>query len=152
MTTHMPERIVSGRVVTVPMNDMIGELAGRMADHLLAGVLVRKSVDDPVPFSVWWDVADALRGAVQEPPGTAVAAVEHALESLSAAVDGMATPADAAVNGARTPTEREVYRATVLVARLLFSSAPTSPALLQARLARLRRCLHTQVATRPSSR
>ena len=30
------------------------ELAGRLAAHLVSNALVRKSVQDPVPFPVWW--------------------------------------------------------------------------------------------------
>ena len=42
-------------------------LAERLAEHVVAGALVRKSVTDPVPFAVWWRVADALRASRGDP-------------------------------------------------------------------------------------
>jgi hypothetical protein len=117
-----------------------GELAGRLAEHVVAGALVRKSVDDPVPFPVWWRVTDALRSAVLDAPATAAAEVAAAMTSLEAAVEGLGhAPARASVTGLEDA--RSVHRARVLVARLVFSTSATSPTLLHVRLARLRRAL-----------
>ena len=55
---------------TVPLHD--DELAGRLAEHLVANALVRKSVTDPVPFPVWWRVTDALRATVLASPTDAL--------------------------------------------------------------------------------
>lgn len=58
------------------------ELAGRLAEHLVAVALVRKAPDDPVPFSVWWRVTDALRASTEQPPTAAVEAVDVVLAAL----------------------------------------------------------------------
>ncbi len=44
------------------------ELAGRVAEHVVAVALVRKSPEDPVPFAVWWRVTDALRASTEVGP------------------------------------------------------------------------------------
>ena len=140
--SHSSERIVDGEVVDVKQLEQLGhgELAGRLAEHVVAGALVRKSVDDPVPFPVWWRVTDALRSAVQDAPAAAAAEVAAAMTSLEAAVEGLGhAPAGPWVTGLED--ERSVHRARVLVARLVFSTAATSPTLLHVRLARLRRAL-----------
>lgn len=123
------------------VNDLThDELAGRLAEHVLAGALVRKSHADPVPFPVWWRVADALRASVLEPGRDAVATVEDALAALIAATDDRS-----ALSGVpRWTTDdpaRSLHRAQMLVARLVFATGPTSPTLLQVRLARLQRAL-----------
>jgi hypothetical protein len=141
-TSHPAEHIVDGQVVdTAPGQDLgHGELAGRLAEHVVAGALVRKSVDDPVPFPVWWRVTDALRSAVLDAPAAAAAEVAAAMTALEAAVEGLGhAPAGAPVTGLEDA--RSVHRARVLVARLVFSTSATSPTLLHVRLARLRRAL-----------
>jgi hypothetical protein len=120
------------------------ELAGRLAEHLVAVALVRKAPDDPVPFSVWWRVTDALRASTEQPPTAAVEAVDVALAVLQGAIDGiLLTPTDGV---AVTPTDasaagRALRHAQVLVARLVLGAAATSPTLLHVRLVRLRRAL-----------
>lgn len=140
--SHRAESIVDGQLVdTAPEQEIgNGELAGRLAEHVVAGALVRKSVDDPVPFPVWWRVTDALRSAVLDAPAAAAAEVAAAMTSLEAAVEGLghAHPGPS-VTGLEDA--RSVHRARVLVARLVFSTAATSPTLLHVRLARLRRAL-----------
>ncbi|MEO7982191.1 MAG: hypothetical protein ABI807_15015 [Sporichthyaceae bacterium] len=137
------ERTAEGRVTTVPPGpDDHGrsDLAGRLAEHAVAGALVRKSVDDPVPFPVWWQVTDALRSAVLEVPAAAAAEVAAAMATLESAVAGLARSAALPpVTGAEDA--RSVHVARLLVARLVFSSTATSPTLLHVRLARLRRAL-----------
>ena len=140
--SHSAERIVDGEVVDVKQLEQLGhgELAGRLAEHVVAGALVRKSVDDPVPFPVWWRVTDALRSAVLDAPAAAAEEVAAAMTSLEAAVEGLGrTPEGTPVTGLEDA--RSVHRARVLVARLVFSTAATSPTLLHVRLARLRRAL-----------
>ncbi len=140
--SHSSERIVDGEVVDVKQLEQLGhgELAGRLAEHVVAGALVRKSVDDPVPFPVWWRVTDALRSAVQDAPAAAAEEVAAAMTSLEAAVEGLGrTPEGTPVTGLED--SRSVHRARVLVARLVFSTTATSPTLLHVRLARLRRAL-----------
>ena len=73
---------------TVPVHD--DELAGRLAEHLVASALVRKSVTDPVPFPVWWRVTDALRATVLDTPADALPEVEAAITALLDAVHGLA--------------------------------------------------------------
>ena len=140
--TPHAESIVDGQVVDVQQLERLGhgELAGRLAEHVVAGALVRKSVDDPVPFPVWWRVTDALRSAVLEAPAAAATEVAAAMTALEAVVDGLGHAGSA---GPVTGLEdaRSVHRARVLVARLVFSTAATSPTLLHVRLARLRRAL-----------
>jgi hypothetical protein len=117
------------------------ELAGRLAEHLVAGALVRKSPDDPVPFSVWWRVTDALRASTEASPAQAAAAVDVALTMLDAAVDGiLLTPTDG-YPVAPEDARRSLRQAQVLVARLLLGRSATSPTLLHVRLVRLRRAL-----------
>jgi hypothetical protein len=140
--THHAERIAEGHVVEVQQLEQLGhgELAGRLAEHVVAGALVRKSVDDPVPFPVWWRVTDALRSAVLEEPSAAAVEVAAAMATLEAAVDGLAPAAsDTPVTGLEDA--RSVHRARLLVARLVFATTATSPTLLHVRLARLRRAL-----------
>lgn len=116
------------------------DLAGRLAQHLVATALVRKSVIDPVPFPVWWRVTDALRASLHTSPGHAVCEVDEAVLSLVAHADGLAVAPPVAL-----PPGEDVGRALryaqVLVARLVFTTGPTSPTLLHVRLARLRRAL-----------
>lgn len=140
--SHSAERIVDGEVVDVKQLEQLGhgELAGRLAEHVVAGALVRKSVDDPVPFPVWWRVTDALRSAVLDAPAAAAEEVAAAMTSLEAAVEGLGrAPEGTPVIGVEDA--RSVHRARVLVARLVFSTTATSPTLLHVRLARLRRAL-----------
>ena len=124
---------------TIPVHD--DELAGRLAEHLVASALVRKSVTDPVPFPVWWRVTDALRVTVLGTPAEALPEVEAAITALVDAVHGLAQ-----LPTTHVPTQHDepllaLRRAQVLVARLVFSTAPTPPSLLHVRLARLRRAL-----------
>jgi len=140
--SHSAERIVDGEAVDVKQLEQLGhgELAGRLAEHVVAGALVRKSVDDPVPFPVWWRVTDALRSAVLDAPAAAAEEVSAAMTSLEAAVEGLGrAPEGTPVTGLEDA--RSVHRARVLVARLVFSTTATSPTLLHVRLARLRRAL-----------
>ena len=121
----------------------IDELAGRIAEHQLAAALVRKSPDDPVPFIVWWRVADALRASVVGTPTEAVTELDAALATV-------ATLGPAAEREPVAPVVIDldfgdrglaVQRAQLLVARLLLGNGPTPPTLLHVRLARLRRSL-----------
>ncbi len=137
------ERTADGRLTTVPPNlDDHGrsDLAGRLAEHVVAGALVRKSVDDPVPFPVWWRVTDALRSAVRDTPVAAAEEVAAAMSTLEAAVAGLG-PAAAVPPVTGLEDARSVPLARLLVARLVFSTTATSPTLLHVRLARLRRAL-----------
>lgn len=121
------------------------ELTGRLASHVVANALVRKSVIDPVPFPVWWRVADALRASVLDVPANAIPEVEAATAALVATVDGLVVGPPVSIPVPDDGAGRALRHAQVLVARLVFSSGPTSPTLLHVRLARLRRAL---VATR----
>jgi hypothetical protein len=123
---------------SVPVHD---ELAGRLAEHLVAGALVRKSVTDPVPFPVWWRVTDALRVTVLGTPTDALPEVEAAITALLEAVHGLAQLPTTHLPVDRDDPQLALRRAQVLVARLVFSTAPSSPSLLHVRLARLRRAL-----------
>jgi hypothetical protein len=123
------------------------ELAGRLAEHLVAVALVRKAPDDPVPFSVWWRVTDALRASTEmseRSAQSAIEAVDAAMGALQGAMDGVGgillTPTD---GFAVTPSDarRSLRHAQVLVARLVLGAAATSPTLLHVRLVRLRRAL-----------
>ena len=105
------------------------ELTGRLASHVVANALVRKSVVDPVPFPVWWRVANAIPE------------VEAATAALVAAVDGLVIGPPVSIPVPDDGAGRALRHAQVLVARLVFSSGPTSPTLLHVRLARLRRAL-----------
>lgn len=142
-TLSSGERIVDGRVTApdVRVADLAhGELASRLAEHVVAGALVRKSVDDPVPFAVWWRVTDALRATVVGPPADAVEEVDAALAALETEVEGVGRqPAAEPVIGVEDA--RSLDRARTLVARLVFGTTATSPTLLHVRLARLRRAL-----------
>jgi len=122
-----------------PVHD--DELVGRLAEHLVAGALVRKSVTDPVPFPVWWRVTDALRSTVVDPPADALPEVEAAIAALLDAVHGLAQLPTTHVPTYRDEPQLALRRAQVLVARLVLSSAVTPPSLLHVRLARLRRAL-----------
>lgn len=140
--TQRTEQIGDGQVVDTRQDEEPGhgELAGRLAEHVVAGALVHKSVDDPVPFPVWWRVTDALRSAVLDAPAAAAAEVATAMTALEAAVGSLGhAPTAAPVTGLEDA--RSVHRARLLVARLVFSTTATSPTLLQVRLARLRRAL-----------
>ena len=117
------------------------ELAGRLAEHLVANALVRKSVTDPVPFPVWWRVTDALRVTVLGTPAEALPEVEGAITALLDAVRGLAQLPTTHVPTHSDEPQLALRRAQVLVARLVFSTAPTPPSLLHVRLARLRRAL-----------
>ena len=117
-------------------------VVARLGEHLVAGALVRKAVDDPVPFAVWWTVAEALRASHQGLAADAERAVVAALDALQehhprSSRDGH--PRGGAVPWHRLPSDPfEVSRAQLLVARLLFSTVATSPTLLEVRLTRLR--------------
>lgn len=124
---------------TLPVHD--DELAGRLAEHLVASALVRKSVTDPVPFPVWWRVTDALRVTVLGTPADALLEVESAITALVDAVHGLAQLPTTHVPTHRDEPQLALRRAQMLVARLVFSTAPTPPSLLHVRLARLRRAL-----------
>lgn len=142
-TLRSTEHVVDGQVTPVDVRaaDLThADLAGRLAEHVVAGALVRKSVDDPVPFAVWWRVTDALRATVVEPPAAAVAEVDAAIAALEAQVDGLGRAlAQDPVTGLED--SRSLDRARTLVARLVFGTTATSPTLLHVRLARLRRSL-----------
>jgi hypothetical protein len=122
------------------------ELAGRLAAHLVAAALVRKSVDDPVPFPVWWQVTDALRASVLGTPGDALPEVDTAIAMLLESMPGPSTPRDLSVRVRHDDDGRELRLAQLLVARLVFAAAPTPPSLLHVRLARLRRALSAATA------
>lgn len=117
------------------------ELAGRLAEHIVAVALVRKSPEDPVPFAVWWRVTDALRASTERPAAEAVDAVDVALAVLQGAVQSaLLTPTDGW--GVRpADVARSLRQAQVLVARLVLGATATSPTLLHVRLVRLRRAL-----------
>jgi hypothetical protein len=141
MTTlqHAPLEVAPTATRTVlPRSD---ELAGRLAEHLVAGALVRKSVDDPVPFSVWWQVSDALRATLQGQPADALAEVDAAIAALVAQVRGLATGPAVSHPLPENDASRALRLAQVLLARLVFATVATSPTLLHVRLARLRRAL-----------
>lgn len=141
MTTlqHPPlELALTATRPVLPGND---ELSGRLAQHLVASALVRKSANDPVPFPVWWKVTDALRASVLDTPGDAVPEVDAAAAALLAQVRGLAVGPAVSHPVPAGDAERSLRLAQVLLARLVFATAPTSPTLLHVRLARLRRAL-----------
>jgi hypothetical protein len=118
------------------------ELAGRVAEHVVAVALVRKSPDDPVPFAVWWRVTDALRASTELAPAAAVAEVDAALAALQESVQGrLLTPAGDGFAVRPAEPARALVQAQTLVARLVLGQTATSPTLLHVRLARLRRAL-----------
>jgi hypothetical protein len=117
------------------------ELSGRLAQHLVANALVRKSVNDPVPFPVWWRVTDALRASVLAAPADAVSEVDAAVAALVAQVRGLTVGPAVSHPLPAEDVGRSLRLAQVLLARLVFATAPTSPTLLHVRLARLRRAL-----------
>ena len=118
------------------------ELAGRVAEHVVAVALVRKSPEDPIPFAVWWRVTDALRASTEVGPAEAVAEVDAALAALQQSVDGrLLTPASDGLPVRPADPARALPQAQTLVARLVLGHTATSPTLLHARLARLRRAL-----------
>ena len=118
------------------------ELAGRVAEHVVAVALVRKSPEDPVPFAVWWRVTDALRASTEVGAAEAVAEVDAALAALQQSVDGrLLTPASDGLAVRPTDPARALLQAQTLVARLVLGHTATSPTLLHVRLARLRRAL-----------
>ena len=139
-TLHHPplELALTTTRPVLPGND---ELSGRLAQHLVANALVRKSVNDPVPFPVWWRVTDALRASVLTAPADAVPEVDAAAAALVAQVRGLAVGPAVSHPVPAGDVERSLRLAQVLLARLVFASAPTSPTLLHVRLARLRRAL-----------
>jgi hypothetical protein len=117
-------------------------LAGRVAEHVVAVALVRKSPEDPAPFAVWWRVTDALRASTQADPATAVAEVDAALAAVHESVHGrLPTPASDGFAARPTDPARALAQAQTLVARLVLGRTATSPTLLHVRLARLRRAL-----------
>jgi hypothetical protein len=116
------------------------DLTGRLAQHLVATALVRKSPIDPVPFPVWWRVVDALRASLLAAPGDAVCEVDEAVLSLVAHAAGLAVGPPVALPPGED-VDRALRHAQLLVARLVFTPGPTSPTLLHVRLARLRRAL-----------
>ena len=118
------------------------ELAGRMAEHVVAVALVRKSPEDPVPFAVWWRVTDALRASTEADPAEAVTEVDAAMAALQESVDGrLLTPGSDGFAVCPTDPARALVQAQTLVARLVLGHPATSPTLLHVRLARLRRAL-----------
>ena len=118
------------------------ELAGRVAEHVVAVALVRKSPEDPVPFAVWWRVTDALRASTEVRAAEAVAEVDAALAALQQSVDGrLLTPASDGRAVRPADRARALLQAQTLVARLVLGHTATSPTLLHVRLARLRRAL-----------
>ncbi len=117
------------------------ELAGRLAEHLVAVALVRKAPADPVPFAVWWQVTDALRASTELAPLAAVETVDRALAALQGAVDGLLLTPTEGLGVAPADAQRSLRHAQVLVARLVLGAAATSPTLLHVRLVRLRRAL-----------
>ncbi len=140
MTTLQHQPPGPALATTGPSLPDTDDLTGRLAQHLVANALVRKSVIDPVPFPVWWRVTDALRASLLASPRDAVCEVDGAVLSLVAHADGLAVGPPVAL----PPGEdvgRALRRAQVLVARLVFTTGPTSPTLLHVRLARLRRAL-----------
>ena len=138
------ELIVDGRVAPAwrgTEDAAADELAGRLAEHLVATALVRKSIDDPVPFPVWWQVADALRSAVLAPRDQGVEEVDAAIAALVQNVEGLAVAPPVVVPVDADEAARSLRTAQVLVARLMFATTATSPTLLHVRLVRLRRAL-----------
>jgi hypothetical protein len=138
------ELIVDGRVAPAwrgTDDSAADELAGRLAEHLVAMALVRKSITDPVPFPVWWQVADALRAAVLTPRDPAAEEVDAAIAALVQSVPGLAVAPPVVVPVDRDEAARSLRTAQVLVARLMFATTATSPTLLHVRLVRLRRAL-----------
>jgi len=118
------------------------ELAGRVAEHVVAVALVRKSPEDPVPFAVWWRVTDALRASTEVGPAEAVDEVDAALAALQESVDGrLPSPTSDGIVARPTDPARALLQAQTLVARLVLGHTATSPTLLLVRLARLRRAL-----------
>ena len=117
------------------------ELAGRVAEHVVAVALVRKSPEDPVPFAVWWRVTDALRASTEAAPAAAVAEVDGAVAALRESVGGLLTPASDGFAVPPADPARALLQAQTLVARLVLGHTATSPTLLHVRLARLRRAL-----------
>jgi hypothetical protein len=144
MTTTTPSTpIVSAPTLVRPTQE---ELAGRLAAHLVAAALVRKSVDDPVPFPVWWHVTDALRASVLGTPADALPEVDAAITVLLENMGAPLTPRDLSVRVRHDDDGRELRLAQLLVARLVFAAVPTPPTLLHVRLARLRRALSATAA------
>ena len=126
-------------------------VAGRLAEHLVAGALIRKSTEDLVPFPVWWRVTDALRASTVGNPAAAVTEVDSAIGSLLEVV-GRPALAPARPLPAPVPQQDEdsglaLRRAQALVAQLVFGTAPTPPTLLHVRLVRLRRALVADAGT-----
>jgi hypothetical protein len=118
------------------------ELAGRIAEHVVAVALVRKSPEDPVPFAVWWRVTDALRASTEAAPAEAVTEVDAALTALQESGHGrLPTPVSDGVAVRPADPARALVQAQTLVARLVLGHTATSPTLLHVRLARLRRAL-----------
>ncbi len=141
MTTlqHPPlELALTATRAVLPAGD---ELSGRLAQHLVAHALVRKSGNDPVPFPVWWRVTDALRASVLAAPADAVPEVDAAIAALVAQARGLAAGPPVSHPLSAEDVDRALRLAQVLLARLVFATAPTSPTLLHVRLARLRRAL-----------
>ena len=116
-------------------------LATLPGDRQVSDALVRKSPADRVPLPVWWQVAAALRSGSADQPARAVAEVDDAVAALREAVPSLPEIAPVNVPGGREDSPHALQVAILLVARLLVATAPTSPTLLQVRLARLRRAL-----------
>jgi hypothetical protein len=141
MTTLQHDPLELRITTTAPVLPDGDELAGRLAEHVVGNALVRKSVNDPVPFPVWWRVADALRASLLAAPADAIREVDDATAALVAHVDGRAVRPPVSLPSSPEGAARALRHAQVLVARLVFTGAPTSPTLLHVRLARLRRAL-----------
>lgn len=116
------------------------DLTTRLSRHVVSAALVRKDARDPVDFSVWWRVTDALRASVLDTPEAALGEVDAAIGALLHLL-GREEPFD--TSGFWLPPDdgRALRTAQVLVARLLFDTVPTPPTLVLVRLARLRRAL-----------
>ena len=134
MTTLQHAPLEVALTTTRPVLPSSDELAGRLAEHLVAGALVRKSVNDPVPFQVWWRVSDALRASVHAAPADAVPEVDAAIAALVAQVRGLAVgprgqpPAARRRRGPRAPARPGPARPAGLRHRPDVADAAARPA------------------------
>ena len=151
MTTLQHHPLELGFTTTTPVLPEGDELAGRLAQHIVANALVRKSVIDPVPFPVWWRVTDALRASLLARPADAISEVDEATAALLAHVDGLAVRPPVSHPSPADRADRALRHAQILVARLVFAGGPTSPTLLHVRLARLRRALEAAAGLTPAA-
>jgi hypothetical protein len=145
----LQERAVDGRIVdvTLELDELSAdELVRGLRDAAVASALAAKHPDDAVPVAVWWGIVDALRrslvltgaGAARDRSiASAVVAVERASWQLTEEVPVLLTSVGPAARRPEADPVRALRRAQVLVARLVLSTAPASPTLLQVRLHRL---------------